>query len=175
MKLLRLQQICSGFIETDDEVLHQIGTEKRDVLADLLADLNEPAVAFCVFHQQLDMIRGAAEDLGRRPGEISGRHKDLTPNATMPEDIDILAVQIRSGGVGIDLTRSRIGVYVAPCYSLGDYDQSLSRLNRPGQTRPCVYYHLVGIDTVDVAIYRALEKKRDVIEAVMSYLKGEVS
>jgi SNF2 family DNA or RNA helicase len=143
------------------------------MLGDLLEDLAEPVVAFCVFHQQLDMVRDTAEDASRSSGEISGRHKDLTPNATMPEHIDVMAVQIRSGGVGIDLTRARVAIYVGPCYSLGDYDQSLSRLNRPGQTRPCVFYHLVGKNTVDEAIYRALEKKRSVIEAVVDYLKGQ--
>ncbi|HXJ41374.1 MAG TPA: SNF2-related protein [Bryobacteraceae bacterium] len=175
VKLLRLQQICSGFVEDDDKVIHEIGSEKRNTLADLLEDLNEPVVAFCVFHQQLDVIRHVAESLERRAGEISGRHKDLTPNALMPDDIDIMATQIRSGGVGIDLTRARVAVYYAPCYSLGDYDQSLSRLNRPGQTRPCVFYHLVGIGTVDEVIYKALEKKRDVVQQVVAYLKGEAA
>jgi SNF2 family DNA or RNA helicase len=57
-------------------------------------------------------------------------------------------------------------------YSLSDYDQFCARVHRPGQDRPVVYFHLIAENTVDQAIYKAIERKRDIIECVLEQLKG---
>jgi SNF2 family DNA or RNA helicase len=54
---------------------------------------------------------------------------------------------------------------------LGDYDQSLKRTHRPGQTRPVCYIHIVAKDTVDVKVYESLDKKRDIVEYVLETLR----
>ena len=88
----------------------------------------------------------------------------------MPEDIDVLAAQIRSGGLGVDLTRARYAVYYTPPF-LGDYDQSKARIHRPEQDRPVSYYHLVCERTVDERAYRALQEQKDVIEEILAVFK----
>jgi SNF2 family DNA or RNA helicase len=89
----------------------------------------------------------------------------------MRPDVDVLGVQIQSGGVGVDLTRTRYCIYYGVGYSLGDYQQSLARVHRPGQTRPVVYNHLVATGTVDEGVYAALDSKRDAVEAVIERMK----
>lgn len=91
----------------------------------------------------------------------------------MPEDCDILAVQIQAGGVGIDLTRASYSIYYSVGFSLGDYEQSLARVHRPGQTRNVVYIHLVAEQTIDEKVYRALSEKKNVVEAVIEESKKE--
>jgi SNF2 family DNA or RNA helicase len=76
-----------------------------------------------------------------------------------------------AGGLGIDLTAARRCVYYSLGFSLGDYEQSLARLHRPGQGHPVTYYHLVAEGTVDRRVYRALSKRRDVVESVLEELK----
>ena len=80
----------------------------------------------------------------------------------------VLAVQIQSGGTGIDLTRARYCVYLSAGYSLGDYEQSLARVHRPGQSRSVHYYHLVAQGTVDEKVYEALRNRKQVVESVLS-------
>lgn len=188
VKLLRLQQITSGFIggvegdaspasgqvqQVQPAGVQALGHEKEELLADLAEDLaGEPIVVFCRFRHDLEAVQRVAEKLGRRYGELSGKRRDLTPHATMPDDIDIMGVQIQSGGVGIDLTRACYCVYYSIGFSLGDYEQSLARVNRPGQTRPVRYYHLIANDTVDDTVYAALQKRADLVEAVLSVLRG---
>lgn len=179
VKLLRLQQITSGFVAVDDmgdgsEELTWLGDEKQRMLAGLLEDMpaTEPVVVFCRFREDLNRICQVAEDTGRRYGEISGSRKDLTSEGTMPEDVDLMGVQISSGGVGIDLTRACYAVYYSIGYSLTDYDQSVARIHRPGQERTTFYYHLVLKDTVDEVVYRALQKRKDLVEEVIGYLKN---
>ena len=172
-RLMKLRQITSGFIKDEDGVVHDIGQEKINALRDILEDIppGEPVVVFCNFTEDLERIRNLAGKLNLNYGEISGRQKDLTQDSKMPERIDLMGVQIQSGGTGIDLTRSRYVFYYDMTYSLSDYKQSLARAHRPGQTRTTHVGHLVAEDTVDRKVYKALQKREDVIESVLEYLR----
>lgn len=180
VRMLRLSQVTGGFCMVDDDGtvakddrIVEFGTEKEDTLADLLEDLNEPVVVACRYTRDLSVVRRITEKLGRRYGEVSGQQKDLTEHATMPEDIDVMGVQVASGGVGIDLQRARVILLFSISWSLGDYEQLLARVHRPGQTRNVVYYHLVAEQTVDQTVYQALRDKRVVIDAVLDYMRAE--
>lgn len=174
VKLLRLQTVTGGHVKRDEDgETISVGTSKEDTLFDLLQDINEPVVVFCRFREDLRRIQRVTERLNRIYGEISGERKDLTDHATMSAATEVMGVQHQSGGVGIDLTRARIGVLWNHPWSPGDYDQMLARIHRPGQERPVVYYHLLAIDSVDGVVAKALVKKTNVIDAVLSQLKGE--
>ncbi len=169
VKLLRLQQISSGHTKTEDDKIVDIHDEKSEVLLDLLKDLpkDEPFIVFCRFRRDLDAVKKVAEKLNKRYGEISGRRKDVTEMAEMPDDIDLMAVQMQSGGVGINLSRACYAAYYSIGFSLGDFDQTAARLHRAEQTRPVIFYHILANKTIDHAVYGALKKRRQVIEAVL--------
>lgn len=171
-KLLRLQQVTSGVVAGV-----RCSTAKQDALADLIADIpaSEPVVVFARFVADLDAVAEIATKLGRRYGEVSGRRKDLTPHSTMPEGIDLMGVQIQSGGAGIDLTRACYAAYFSVGFSRGDYEQSVARLHRPGQDRPVRIYHLVAERTVDEAVYKALDNRRELIESVLKELTNGIN
>ena len=82
-------------------------------------------------------------------------------------------VGVGAGGVGVDLSRSAYCVYYSLGFSLGDYEQSLARLHRPGQNRSVSYLHLTAKNTVDEKVYDALQKRADVIEEILSEIKGQ--
>lgn len=172
-RLLRLAQITSGYLPIDDEGrTERIGTEKMDDLKDIFEDLQqaEPVVVFARFRHDLDQIREVTESTGRRYAELSGRQNDL---ATWQEGwADVICVQIQAGGVGIDLTRARYCIYYSVGYSLGDYEQSLARVHRPGQTRSVIYYHLIAKNSVDESVYAALSKRKQVIEEILTAAVG---
>ena len=84
----------------------------------------------------------------------------------------VLAVQIDSGGVGVDLTRARYAIYYSLGFSLGSYEQSLARIHRPGQTRPVEYIHLLAEGTVDEKVMAALARRSDVVNTVLQQMKG---
>lgn len=181
VKIVRLQQLTSGHAvldpeegdDPDDRCKIWIDNGKETLLEELLEDLpaREPVVVFCRFRTDLDACERVAEKLGRRYGELSGRRKDLTQQGTMPEDVDLLGTQWASGGVGIDLTRAAYGVFYSGTHSLGNHDQAVARLHRPGQTRHVQFYHLVAKGTIDGEIYKALDARRDVIEAVLERMR----
>jgi len=182
-RLLRLQQITSGFLPVENNEdntanLQQIDTGKQELLADLLEDLpaHEPLVVFFRFIHDADTIRQVVEAAGRRYYELSGRINQLEDWKTeCPGDFPagVIAVQIRAGGAGVDLTRACYCVYYSLGFSLGDYDQSRHRINRPGQTRPVRFYHLIANGTVDEKVYAALKAKADVVSCIMDGMKLE--
>jgi SNF2 family DNA or RNA helicase len=170
VKSLRLQQIVNGYAKDEGGVLQRVGDEKMKALRELLVDTDkrEPVVVFCRFVEDLNRIQKVAEESGRRYGELSGRRKDaLTEHATMRDDIDLAAVQLQSGGVGIDLTRARIAIYYSLCDSLIQYQQSRKRIHRPGQERSSVLIHLLTDTPVERKIYRALARNEQINEALL--------
>lgn len=168
-KLLRLQQMTCGFIPTEEGKIVDVDDSKQRALRDLLEDLGEkePVVVFTTFVHSLAAIRTVAEKLGRRYGEISGRRKDLTDHAQMPDNIDVMGVQWQSGSTGIDLTRSAVGVIYSPTFNGGDFDQGLARQYRPGQNRPMRFFHLVATNTCDERVYKSLERRRKLVGKIM--------
>jgi SNF2 family DNA or RNA helicase len=173
-KLLRLRQITGGHVPDDDGNMVTVDDAKEKLLEDILEDVDpsEPVVVFCEFVEELAAVRRVAERLGRRYGEISGARKDLTKDSTMPDNVDVIGVQMRAGGVGIDLTRARYCLYFSVGYSLGDYEQSLARVHRPGQTRTVYFIHLIAECTVDTVVYNALRKRKDVVTYVLDQIKA---
>jgi hypothetical protein len=175
--VLRLAQATSGFARDADShaerPLQDGAPDKARLLADVLEDLprTEAVVVFARFHHDLDAIRAVCEAQGRRYGELSGRRRDgLTEHSTMAPNIDVLGAQLKSGGVGIDLTRARYGIYFSLDFALADYAQSRKRLHRPGQQRRVTYIHLLAESTVDRAIYGALRRRENVITAFLDHL-----
>jgi len=127
-RLLRLQQITSGYGRLEDGTDVEIDTAKAAVLEDLLTDIGpEPVVVFTRFTHDLDVVHRTAAKVGVPSYEVSGRRKDLSEWSQ-----GVLAVQIQAGGLGLDLTLARYAIYYSLGFSLGDYSQSMARLHRPG-------------------------------------------
>lgn len=176
-RLLRLQQITSGFAVREDRVIQDVDTAKIEVVEDLLDALapTEPVVIFARFRHDLDNLQALTEKMGRRFAELSGRTNATA--ATLQDwtegKADVIGVQIQAGGVGIDLTRAHYCIYYSLGFSLGDYEQSLARVHRPGQTQPTFYYHVLAEGTVDQKVYRALSDRKSVVEGVLTMFGKE--
>jgi SNF2 family DNA or RNA helicase len=172
VKLLRLQQITGGNVTDDDGVDHIVDQGKKNLLRDVLEDIaaEECVVVVCRFVADLAAVREVAEKLKREYRELSGRCNDLNSDARIPEDAHgVFGVQIQSGGVGVDLSRSANCVLYSVGYSLGEFLQVRARLVRPGQDRSVLFVRLVAEGTVDEAVYEALQKREDVVDTILRW------
>lgn len=169
-RLIRLQQVTSGFVGDDKGNVHRLGNDKEELLYDFLMDLHprEPVVVYAEFLYDLDRIKAVARRTNREYGEISGRRRDI--DRWREGKIDLLGVQIRAGAESEDLSRARYAVYYSSGFSLGTYQQSLKRLHRPGQRRSVTYYHLVMRGTIDERKMRYLHERKDLVEAILADL-----
>jgi SNF2 family DNA or RNA helicase len=178
-KIIRQQQITSGYLPvvvTSDEdgaepveKIQQMNSAKFEALREILGSVRaeEPVVVFYKFNYDLMQIKAAAEDLEapRRVMVISGGRDDHQ-EWQRAEGGEVLAVQIKAGGEGIDLTRAAYTVYYSLTYSLGDMQQSKDRTHRPGQTRTTNYYYLVADGTVDESIMTCVRTKKSIVDFV---------
>ncbi len=180
--LLRLQQLTGGWLTPDLDLMNQqlhrepeqIDESKMKLLADVLEDIdiNDPVVVFCRFVQDLATVRAVAKAQQRKSYELSGKHNEL--EAWQNDNTgSVFAVQIQSGGLGIDLTRAHYCVYYSIGFSLGDFQQSQARIHRPGQKENVTYIKLIAQHTVDEDVYSAIKQKKNVIDAVLAVIKDE--
>ena len=170
VKVLRLMQCTSGVMRDVDGREVRVGTEKAELFADIMEDLpqDEPVAVFCNFTADLLAVRQTCEAQGRRVAELSGHMNEL--KRWQDGEADVLIVQIKAGKEGVDFTRARICFYYSIGHSLGEYLQSERRIHRPGQSRDVVYYHLIAKNTIDVDVYKALDKKHDIVLSVLDGL-----
>lgn len=168
---LRLRQIISGYMPGEDGEVIETGDEKAMLLSGILEELprDEPVVVFGEFRHDFDVIHVIAKAAGRTSCEVSGPRKEL--EAFQSGEANLIAVQYKAGGAGLDLKYSCYPVFFTHCWSLGDYDQALGRVDRAGQTRPVTVFHLVIEATIEEKVLVALAEKRDVAEAIMQDLR----
>jgi len=166
-RLLRLQQVTSGYVTTDERDEVEIDTSKAELLADIIEDIEieEPVAVFARFRHDIRTIKKTFEKAGRSCAELSGSANELKD--WQDGKYNSIVVQIQSGGLGISLVRARYCIYYSLGFSLGDYEQSRARVHRPGQEREVVYIHLLMKDTIDEKVYGALKKKRDVVRSIL--------
>jgi len=175
-RLLRLHQITSGFTVTEDDLVVDLNTAKQDALADLLANEIEPGtpvVVFCLFRKDLAAVHMAAAEAKCQSVELSGSRHDI--NGTWDDGPDtVAAIQIAAGGIGIDLTRSSVNVYYSIGFNGGDYEQSLARSHRNGQTNKVTYIHFIVEDTIDRRIQLALARRASIVKDVLAQLENKL-
>jgi SNF2 family DNA or RNA helicase len=171
---LRQQQLLSGYVPVmnDDGVskLVKIDNDRIDTLEDLLYNLgDEPVVIFARFKQDFKDIKELFDRMEVSYSFVNGamdQCEDWKQGRTQ-----YIVVQPQSGSEGLDMTRSRYAIYYSKHPSLGLYNQSLYRLDRPGQERSTTYYHLVGrIKTgksVDEVILHSHQLNMEIIDYVM--------
>jgi len=169
-KLLRLSQIASGYLKLDDGTEKIIDSSKLNTLKDLLEDLplDEPVIIFCRFTSEIKRVREMVEKNGRTTAELSGQENSL--KEWQDGQLNTVVIQIRAGGEGIDLTRACYCVYFNKGFPMGEYEQSLARPHRPGQTRKVTYYHIIAEKTVDEKVEKALKEKKDTVAYVLEDL-----
>lgn len=173
VKLLRLQQICSGFIKDDLDNEIEVGDEKLKALEELLDSINgdslfgssDKVVIWCKFKREIRMIQQMVKKMGRSVHVLSGEVSNEDRNKAVEEfqasdKNDVLIANIKVGSTGLTLTSARYAIYFSRPFSLGDSLQSEDRIHRIGQKRKVVYYDLVCKGTIDQYIVQLLRKKK---------------
>lgn len=73
----------------------------------------------------------------------------------------ITLAQYQSGSTGIELTYAATTVYFSPTYSYSNYEQSIGRIERHGQSKKMTLYLLCAPTTLEKDVWAALRNKKD--------------
>jgi SNF2 family DNA or RNA helicase len=178
-KALRLQQIVSGFVKTEEgKEITLAECPRLDALHELLEDAcpQGKVIVWACFHENYSKIAKLCEKLGVEYAEIHGgksqKEKDEAERRYRSDpDCRVMLANQRAGGIGINLVEDKaivrsgqgsISVVYSKNFSLEADLQAESRNHRGGAE---VYSHITRYDlvargTIDEIITQALAEKK---------------
>lgn len=178
-KMLRLRQLASGFITTEDKELKELKTDKIQVLEELLESLNKKTVIYADFKHSIKKISTLLKKMKIKFMVLDGdqKNKKIWRDFQADDTIQVIVCQYQSGSTGIDLFASDTIIYYEPTLRSTILEQSRDRIHRRGQSSKCSYIHLLTKGTIEVEIYRSLSNFQDFNEKLFTeymshYRKG---
>lgn len=177
-KLMRLQQITSGFLpvfdqfgkHTSDHVIED-GTKVPacvEIVEEAL-ESRQKVIIWCRFVWEVQTLAVKLRELTKVVtyyGETSAEDRQAAVDAIQTGDAQVFIGQIQTGGMGITLTAASVMVYCSNTFSLSDRLQSEDRAHRIGQTRSVLYVDLVQKGTVDNVVLKAHREKKNLADIV---------
>lgn len=175
VRLLRLQQIASGYVPvekfdgSEDPEMLQIpgGNPRLELLAEIVEDLAHPFIVFARFTTDIDLIMERLAALGisavRYDGQVDDEGKAAAKDAFQKDrTAQAFVANTAAAAEGLTLTAAKTVIYYTNYFSLHYRLQSEDRAHRIGQEQPVQYIDLVAPGTVDEQIVKALRNKFDV-------------
>jgi len=176
-QVLRLQQITGGFLpvkkpEDDLATNVAIGEDRLRALRGLLEEyaVDEPLVIFARFRYELNAILALLSKLKRSAsfiaGGIVGAARDKAKHDFMQGRVDTCVVQVRAGGVAIDLSRADTAIFYSLTQSFIDYEQAKARIiARTGGHKSLL--HLAAKGTVDDDVIESVREHGDLAKRIL--------
>ena len=176
-KGLRLQQIVSGYVKTEDGEEHSFpNTPRIKALTELLGDLcgtSKVIVWSCFKHNYKDIAR-VCKDLKLGYTELHGGVKDkdgaIKEFRTRP-GCRVIIANAASAGIGVNLIEANYSIYYSKSFRLEDDVQSEARNHRGGSEihDKITRIDLVAKGTIDEQVTEALAKKLNIAEAILDW------
>jgi SNF2 family DNA or RNA helicase len=178
-KILRLQQIVSGFVKTEAHEIIKIKDVPRfQVLKDLIETISvdSKVIVWSIYRQNYEDIASICSELNIGYTEIHGGTKDKFAEAerfNTDPGIRVLIGNPGAGGVGINLVAASYMIYFSRGFKLGDDLQSEARNHRKGSEvhEKITRINLVAPGTVDELISDALKNKQDISKEIIGWNK----
>ena len=174
-QIMRLQQICCGFLQPDDGEIQPLDNNRIDELLSIIEETQGKAIIWASYTHDIKKIR---DTLSEKYGEESvacyyggtpqEERQDIVDKFQEPDNpLRFFVGQPRTGGYGITLTAANTVIYYSNSYDLEIRLQSEDRAHRIGQTNKVTYIDLVSPDTIDEKILIALKSKIDIAGQVL--------
>jgi SNF2 family DNA or RNA helicase len=176
-KGLRLQQIVSGHVKTEDGEVHSFtNTPRVKALTELLGDLtgtSKVIVWACFKHNYRDIAR-VCEGLNVGYTELHGGIKDkdgAIKEFRRDPKCRVIIANAASAGIGVNLIEAAYSIYFSKSFRLEDDVQSEARNHRGGSEihEKITRIDLVAQGTIDEQVTEALEKKLNIAEAILDW------
>lgn len=180
-KALRLQQIVTGFVQTEDKKVIEITKNPRlDAVKDLLIVLqsNHKIILWCCFRHNYVQLGRLCEELGIDhvflTGEMSlDEKREAMEQFNKCSKTRVIIANRRAGGIGVNLVAASYAIVYSRNFNLSDELQSEARNHRGGSQ---IHERIVKIDlcaknTLDEAITFGLQNKQDMSKNIIDLVK----
>jgi len=176
-KALRMLQIVTGFVKTEDG--EEIVIKKNPRLEELknLLEMITPenkVIVWCIFKQNYKDISKLCETL-KIPyvmlnGSMSAEEKKIAIDQFQGDPtIKIMVANQQAGGTGVNLQQASYSIYYSRNFSLAHDLQSEARCYRGGSEihEKITRINLVAEDTIDQLVSEALERKENLSKKIL--------
>ena len=169
---VRAAQISDGFKAAESLCNHFSGSSKRkwlrENLEEVLADYRH-LVIWVIYLPTLDVVEDVCMQVGVPYFKIYGKVKNRDETIRIwRKSGGVLAMQIATGGVGLNLEKASLQIFWRPPFTPGDFEQAKCRLVRIGQSRQVRSIILINRGTVDVGILGLIRFRDKAIGKVTS-------
>jgi SNF2 family DNA or RNA helicase len=183
VRLLRMQQLLSGHIVEVEETVNGAGEEVRiltsqpiesrrlEVLYDVLAEHDGPAVIWARFTNDIDDISSFLREQGHRVvtyfGETSAAAREEAVRSFKNGEVDYFVANPDAAGTGLDgLQVAQLAVYYSNSFRAESRWQSEDRIHRLGMAGSAHFIDLVVPNSTDTLVLRNLTEKGNIARAV---------
>lgn len=166
-RIVEAQKITSGI---------EVNCGKRKLCEQLIDDIisdNEKVVLFTKFTSEFEYF------MNRYSGICTGINGAVTERAEAvrkfqtDDNIKIFVGNLQAASLGLGLFAANKCIFYSETHSWGDMIQAMKRIYRTGQTRHCIYYHLLARDSIDELIYQSNINKSNLIEEFKRIYGGD--
>lgn len=173
VKNLRLQQITSGFVTTEDGEMERFGFEKSDALHEIMEleyEREQHLVVAARWRADLDLIEAMGREIGYKVYSVRGGVKRSESDKAIrafrdAKEPSLMVLQPSAASLGIDLSTAAHMVWFSHTTSWVDFTQTCDRiaLSRNSTT----FTHLVAENSIDEGLLQTLHTDGDVAAAIM--------
>jgi len=172
-QLLRMQQVLSAHVKSDNGELIEIEDNRLNELLACLEETDDKAIIWSRFRHDVKRITAAltkAHGSGSTVsyfGDTSDEDRSNAIERFQNGGARYFVGNPQTGGYGITLTAAQTVVYFANSFDLAVRMQSEDRAHRIGQRKHVTYIDLIAEGTIDERIVKALRNKMDIAQTVM--------
>lgn len=175
-QLLRLQQVLSGHLKTDEGEMLTFESNRMDALLEIMEEHDGKAIIWSRFrHDIVQITETLRKEYGHQAaasyyGDTSDDERnDIVKNFQNPaHPLRFFVGNPSTAGYGLTLTEANLVVYYSNSFDLEHRLQSEDRAHRIGQKNPVTYIDLITEKTVDEKIVAALRNKIDIGAKVLN-------
>ena len=180
-QLTKLRELCidpqmvyENFEELSGKLLSAI-----DLIKEAIAGRHK-ILLFSAFTKSLDHIKNLLDEEEINSYYISGKTSakervTIANNFNKQDDVKIVLISLKAGGVGINLVGADIVIHLDPWWNLSAENQATDRAHRIGQKNPVTVFKMVTKDSIEEKVIKLQEKKAELVNAVISTKDGSVS
>lgn len=169
-RIMRLQQICGGFIKTDDGTTSFVSDDKLNIARDLIhtkLEGDEQVVVFYRFVAEGRALYEMCSKLSNKPimeinGSISEENRKKARDMFQSGASEIILIQIATGAMGISLDKAHINIFYSLDFSLSNFQQARDRVMGRNQKTDVTNYFLAVEKTVDHKVMKTLQNDGDI-------------
>ena len=172
--LLKMRQVCCHPQLLKLKAAEKVtDSAKFDALRDMVVEMAAEGRRILLFSQFVSMLKLIEQMLAEENIEyvkITGQTKDRkTPVAEFQTGtVPVFLISLKAGGTGLNLTAADTVIHFDPWWNPAAESQATDRAYRIGQDKPVFVYKLIAAGTVEEKIVELQDKKKALIDGLLS-------